>query len=457
MVVFLAKSFLVSVILIFFFQADRVDVVQAESTMDSGFGEDLQPHCSTPLEPLVVRLPCLGGKRRKGPRIRSRKKNMDKAYKKIRTLEKRCKRNEKRLERARKKSKPKPFEEAATPNSKTQAELVDIIASTSSEGLHVEKVRQKLLFANVMVEEIKGARKANSRGKLRALHQIVSGKIAKRYRILRMINRETGLCRRSLGRVDAGKSITSALRKAPYRSLRHREKDCYLEFLCREDNSRMMPGKKDADKFEGEKVQRYVLSDYLNNLHAKFTSENIGIKISRSTFSRMRPNYIRTVNFATRSICLCIKHQNMAMAITSIRNEGILLSKNPEVAMRNLKSDEDIKAVLSELPEKETILFESWRKAVQPDKPDGPKKLRVADVRLSRQGFIDHVVRESAAFRIHTHRIHAQFSAMKALKERLPCGEGIAQMDFAENYACRPLEGIQSSYWNQEGVTIHPV
>ena len=38
-------------------------------------------------------------------------------------------------------------------------------------------------------------------------------------------------------------------------------------FLERDDNSRMMPGKNDAKKSEGVKVQKRVLCDYLYNLH----------------------------------------------------------------------------------------------------------------------------------------------------------------------------------------------
>ncbi|KAJ8047468.1 hypothetical protein HOLleu_06474 [Holothuria leucospilota] len=30
-------------------------------------------------------------------------------------------------------------------------------------------------------------------------------------------------------------------------------------------------------------------------------------------------------------------------------------------------------------------------------------------------------------------------------------------MDFAENYTCVPLEEVQSGYWNQEGVPLHPM
>ena len=30
-------------------------------------------------------------------------------------------------------------------------------------------------------------------------------------------------------------------------------------------------------------------------------------------------------------------------------------------------------------------------------------------------------------------------------------------MDFAENFSCRSLDEIQTAYWNQTSVTIHPV
>lgn len=32
----------------------------------------------------------------------------------------------------------------------------------------------------------------------------------------------------------------------------------------------------------------------------------------------------------------------------------------------------------------------------------------------------------------------------------------ILQVDFAENYACRSLEEVQSAYFNQTSVTLHP-
>jgi hypothetical protein len=43
------------------------------------------------------------------------------------------------------------------------------------------------------------------------------------------------------------------------------------------------------------------------------------------------------------------------------------------------------------------------------------------------------------------------------MKERLPLGHILAQMDFSENYACQNMEEIQSAYWNATAVTLHQV
>ena len=65
------------------------------------------------------------------------------------------------------------------------------------------------------------------------------------------------------------------------------------EFLTREDNARQMPGKNDTAKNDNkERVQKYILGDYLRNLYLKFKAENEGLKISFATFCRARPKHV---------------------------------------------------------------------------------------------------------------------------------------------------------------------
>ena len=50
-----------------------------------------------------------------------------------------------------------------------------------------------------------------------------------------------------------------------------------------------------------------------------------------------------------------------------------------------------------------------------------------------------------------------QYGQLKKLKESLPAGEAIDQMDFAENYLCQSCDEVQRAYWNSTMVSLHPV
>ena len=60
-------------------------------------------------------------------------------------------------------------------------------------------------------------------------------------------------------------------------------------------------------------------------------------------------------------------------------------------------------------------------------------------------------------FRGHVNRISAQLKEQKDLKENLTENHKYIHMDFAKDYKCRSQNEIQSAYWNQTLVTLHPV
>jgi len=60
-------------------------------------------------------------------------------------------------------------------------------------------------------------------------------------------------------------------------------------------------------------------------------------------------------------------------------------------------------------------------------------------------------------FTEHVQRVKAQHAAISTLKENLPQGHVMIQMDFAENFACDSADEVQSAYWNSSVVTLHPV
>ena len=93
---------------------------------------------------------------------------------------------------------------------------------------------------------------------------------------------------------------------------KHRKK--VIEFMERDDNSRNMPGKADCVKsIAGERSQKRILTDYLSTLYQKLVSENPGMKLSFTSFCRIRPKHILLELFITRDTCLCTKHQNVSL------------------------------------------------------------------------------------------------------------------------------------------------
>lgn len=60
-------------------------------------------------------------------------------------------------------------------------------------------------------------------------------------------------------------------------------------------------------------------------------------------------------------------------------------------------------------------------------------------------------------FRDHVMRLRTQYKEILTLKEKLPEHVFLLQMDFTENYMCRSVDEVQSAYWHQTAVTLHPV
>ncbi|CAH1269194.1 Hypp4123 [Branchiostoma lanceolatum] len=128
----------------------------------------------------------------------------------------------------------------------------------------------------------------------------MAGKVSTKYRMLASLRKETGIGRRVL-RGAKTKSMKEKRRKLSKR--REKLKDSIIAFLGREDNARMMPGKRDTAKKGKETVQRRILTDYMKNLHKKYWSENPGVKVSLASFCRYRPLEFQLPSFLTRDTC----------------------------------------------------------------------------------------------------------------------------------------------------------
>ncbi len=219
-------------------------------------------------------------------------------------------------------------------------------------------IRKQLQFSHAIMQEVRhSVAEDNGQRHKTVLSWIISGRVVKKYRFITQTKKQTGLGWRSLAGVSATKKTCIGLqqqRKA-WTSLQ----DDVLSFLERDDNSRIMPGKKDACKTDVGKVQKRVLTDYLHNLHAKYMSENPEKKhVSLSAFSRVRQRnkHIKLVNFAARSTSLCQKHQNIALKLKALQSLHLLSNTNPDEFVTK-HDDEAVGELLQKLSDDDSIQF----------------------------------------------------------------------------------------------------
>ena len=335
--------------------------------------------------------------------------------------------------------------EDLTPNKQTERDIRELNLTPTRR----RTVRRKLLSANTIMAEVKAARDATSKKKRQNLHRIISGGIARKYRCLTSIQRTTRLSRKSLSKVfdkNLVNHVTTETRTCKSRNM----KSEIVDFFMRDDNSRSQPGKADVKKTEtGEKKQTRVLTDYIKNLYEKYISEKPEANISRSTFQRLRPKHILLTSFICRNTCQCMHHQNMALKVQSIRKAGIKVGQNPESLLSRL---DDLDEILKDLPA--NVDFKVWKKVeVEP----GKMRMKVVDQNTDAVTFREDFKIQMKAFNEHVNRVKEQYSQVRALKENLPVDEIMLQMDFAENFSCRSLNEIQTAYWNQSSVTLHPI
>lgn len=400
----------------------------------SGYGTN-----STEMNRLIVRLPNRGN----GPRRRlstSLKKANEKMRKIIHEnieIKRKLKTTQRRLQRLRKKKQP---QNNLTPRSKTNASL----RSSGLSKPNAEKIRKQLLFGNVIMHEMNKMSARGNNLQRKQLYASVAGSIVQKYRQISKLSKELNVNRNKLSNIIRNGVHFEKIRR---RRTIAKYTESVTQFLEREDNCRMQPGKRDVTNTGQEKLQTRILTDYMSNLHQKYLSENPEHKISLSTFCRIRPKHIKTTHFLSRNVCLCTKHQNFGMKLQMMRKVGIDVSQNPETF---IQSNTEIR--LEQLPE--TVVFSKWKRVIL---ENNKKKMKIVTETLEREQFYEEWQKSVEEFKVHFYNMKTQYKQTKILKENLQQGEIVIHMDFAENYSCKTADEVQSAYWNASQITLHPM
>lgn len=147
-------------------------------------------------------------------------------------------------------------------------------------------------------------------------------------------------------------------------------------FLLLEENSILLPGKKDV---VGRKVkkQRRVLTKPLTDLHKAYMQTcDRKQRMSYRQFTRYRPFYITEAKPKDRNTCACYQHENMSLLIDSLASRGLLPTKSLSELLASITcSTADVRCMqrlctnccydevqFNEYSESDSATWEQWEK-----------------------------------------------------------------------------------------------
>ena len=122
-------------------------------------------------------------------------------------------------------------------------------------------LRKQLVYADAISLEIAVANANSNTAKKQVVRNIVSGKILKKYKLLKYAAKKNGTNRNKLSKVQ-NKSLSFEQKKGKA----HPAKKEVVSFYLRNDVSTALPGKCNAKKIaERKRIQKRTLNDYLSN------------------------------------------------------------------------------------------------------------------------------------------------------------------------------------------------
>ena len=200
----------------------------------------------------------------------------------------------------------------------------------------------------------------------------------------------------------------------------------------------------------GQKMQKYVLNNYLHNLHQKFCMENPEIQISRSTFSKLHPPHVRKADFGNTKTCLCSRHQNFALKLKSPEEYRCTEQRQSRCVCQAAAGGHCGAAMARWQQTHPHPLL-----AVEEGTRQPQIRMEGSPVWGSQSGVPGVVERWTSAVCSPHCSIQNQWQEVKKLRENMPQEDVLIWMDFAENYTRAQVDQIQSGYWNAEAITLH--
>lgn len=270
-------------------------------------------------------------------------------------------------------------------------------------------------------------------------------------------------------------------------------KDAWKSELTKflEENSRVMPNKKDTILIDGTAVpKRHLLSSKVD-LYNKFKKENPMFQRKFVTFLKMIPKNYKNLDLKCRRVCVCTKCYNMEQQVEALNK--VSTSKSlPELKARprdlsnvsvcpyegfpnrsctdrtcnkcgTVLIQNMYQPLIEKCSETDTVKYKQWQTVPETyyDR-EGKQKKTNRWVQVQKtctvQELVAKVATDFETFTGHLFRIDYQHKTETALmSSSLPLDHCIAVMDFSENVLLQAQDEIESAHWTTKQVTLHPI
>lgn len=280
---------------------------------------------------------------------------------------------------------------------------------------------------------------------------------------------------REAKRLAAQKGFLVSPDQRPGKSLPPETCAAVRDFYASDENSRIMPGKKDCISVkdnEGKKttVQKRLVLSNLSELYHSFTERFPNLQIGFSKFCELRPKYcILAGPKGTHTVCVCKYHQNVILMLENSKISSLTDGqiKNYQDCLRLITCDEpnsdcflhnctkcpDLDVIQKLL---EDVFYENFIETVSFRQWINVDRCNLEMLSKTSSEFVELLCDNLFALKTHSFIAKQQSSFLNECKATLSEGEVIVIGDFSENYSFVLQDEIQSYHWTSNQATVHP-
>ena len=285
----------------------------------------------------------------------------------------------------------------------------------------------------------------------------------------------------------------SELRKRRKDRLSPEVKEAVADFYHQPEISREVPGKAAVvvTKEKGKTVAltKHLMSMTMEEAYKRFKEIKPEIKIGLTSFKKLKPFNVKKVSELSRRTCLCTTCCNLALKLDALKRfVGCLQAPTDELKKLSGFSKADmslaslcdmgnqvhpnlrclersctncnskVQNVLKPLDnfKDEQIQWHHWEYVTLTAKDKQKRIMSCVEKNTTIAVLLKSLEADMHVYPIHIFRANWQHQQMALSIERVQSDEAIILMDYSENYRCVYQNEVQSGFFDQRQVTIHP-